>query len=275
MSGNVLLIMWTTLSEPAVDTSEIRALYTSLPEAATELEQRRKDCDLCTLVENYHRSLNPPFMSVASVGVLNRSIITPNRELDRYFSLLAQSRLLPLLVEFHEDFFVTHNRDKYRLGQQVFTKSPEVRREMSAVNWKSLKGKAPPRMSDLRTRNGLKLTDYHHALLEFAYPGCEKHLVDFSAWFLEARRGEFYYLRYLALFICHGILFDNYIVEDKSEMRFALDKVLPSFKKATELFGVRPLIVPLLPSETEHSDYWRSLPNTLYPHARELLRGKS
>jgi len=266
---------WATLPESAAETSEIAALYTPLTEAVEELERRRNNTDLRARIDNFHHSCFPTFMSAEPVGLLNRSIMTPNHEFDRFLSLLAGTKLVPLLVEFHQDVLVTYNPDKYRLGRQAFAITPDIARGMRVVDWKSFEGKPPPRISDVRTRNGLRLVDYHHALLETAYPGSEKHLVDFSSWFMEARRGEFYYLRYLALFIYHGILFENFVVKDESELRFTLEKVVPSFKKAVELFGVRPLIVPILPAETEHGDYWRSLPATLYPRACELLGAKA
>ena len=253
---------------------EINTLYTPLPEALEELEQRRKDVALCSRVEAFHQVLFPTFVPLDPVGVFFRAIITPNHEFDRYFECLRATKLLPLFCEFHRDVYVSCNRDKYRLCCQSFAANSAELWGLRAVDLKSLECKPHPRLCDIKTKNGLKLTDYHHALLETAYPGCEKHIVDFSDWFIESRYGELYYLRYLALFICHGILFENFIVEDKSELQFVRERVIPSFVRVTELFDVRPLIVPILPHDSENSDYWRSLPVSLYSRAVELLQSK-
>ena len=60
------------------------------------------------------------------------------------------------------------------------------------------------------------------------------------------------------MFIRDNILFENFLFDEKEESKFTLDKFLPSFKKTIEIFGVKPLIVPLLPHEHEKSDLWFS-----------------
>ena len=123
--------------------------------------------------------------------------------------------------------------------------------------------------------NGMSLPEFHHALLCRAFPGFERHLRDYSRWFCAVRQNENSYLHYLALFVCDGILFENFIATDPEERRFACERMLPSFAKALETFGVKPLIVPLLPPDTEDDEYWRSHSGALHPIARNLLRGKS
>ncbi len=59
-------------------------------------------------------------------------------------------------------------------------------------------------------------------------------------------------------------MFDNYLLDDKEESEFYLKKVEPSFKKAEEIFGIRPLVYPLLPIEFERDVRWHSYPEHLF-----------
>ncbi len=117
------------------------------------------------------------------------------------------------------------------------------------------------------------MAQWHRALLRHVYPDMATGVVDISDWFAEASRGEFYYLRYLALFVHGGILFENFVAGDAEERRFARERVQPSFRRAVEIFGVPPLIVPLLPIESEQDDRWRRHRGELYQVALELLWG--
>lgn len=131
------------------------------------------------------------------------------------------------------------------------------------------------RLCDLRLLNGMPLTEFHHALLQFAFPELKLILHDYSEWFTAACRPDFYYLHFLSLFIRGGILFENYLADDAEELRFAHERVLPSFAKAVELFGVKPLIVPLLPRDKESfadCERWDSYAAELLPEALRLSR---
>ena len=65
-----------------------------------------------------------------------------------------------------------------------------------------------------------------------------------------------YYFVFFSLFITNGILFENYFSQDKSEYDFFCRNIIESFNKVEEYFGVRPLIVPLLPLRTELAREW-------------------
>jgi hypothetical protein len=57
------------------------------------------------------------------------------------------------------------------------------------------------------------------------------------------------------LFICHGVLFENFVT-NVEEQRFAEEVVYPAFKEVEQLFGLKPLIVPLLPPHNASDKYW-------------------
>lgn len=97
-------------------------------------------------------------------------------------------------------------------------------------------------------------------MLDDVAPGLSKNIVDITKWFNDTRyESEYYYLYYLALFICHGVLFENFLT-NKEELEFTKYKVLPSFNKLSEMFGVKPLIVPVVPVEEETDQYWWCFP---------------
>ncbi len=250
---------------------EIDALYTPLDEAVAELHKRRQDARLLQRVVDYNQELPPTFLPAEPVGVLFRHIQTPNHEFEVFCAGIRQAALRPLCLEYAQDNFYSWNQDKHRLCQPVFCLAPNHLNHLRLVNFKGIE-KCP--MNSIKAKNGLLLTDYHHALLEHAKPDSAHYITDVSQWFFDASRGDYYYLRFLALFICHGILFENFVAADESERRFTREKVIPSFGKAMELFGVRPLIVPMMPVETEDSDHWRCHPGALWNFARELLHSK-
>ena len=68
-----------------------------------------------------------------------------------------------------------------------------------------------------------------------------------------------YYTNFILLFICHGILFENFLFcGDEGE--FTKNILLPAFNKAHDLAGIKPLIVPIPPmdSEIEEDIHWHS-----------------
>lgn len=71
-----------------------------------------------------------------------------------------------------------------------------------------------------------------------------------------------FYTYYLSLFICHGILFENFSIRGDEE-KLTSDVVIPAVKELERIFGVKPLIVPLLPIEDENDPYWSYYPEIL------------
>jgi hypothetical protein len=220
----------------------------------------------------YHAELPPHFLPDEPAAVLFRHIITPTHELERFVALTADTGLRPLLLEYQRDIFFARNRDKYRLCKPAFTIRDNHYRSMPIVDLRALEGRPPQPLHQLRTRCGLSLVRWHHHLLDHAAQISTDAIADFSDWFECSSKEKLYYLRYLAMFVCNGILFENFVVKDAEERRFATSRVMPAFLAAQDLFGERPLIVPLLPTEVESEEYWRCHDQRLYPHALQLRR---
>jgi len=258
-----------TVSGNGHDLTQVDSLYTSLPEAVDETTRRRSNVALCATVDEFHRSLPPSFLPSSPFATLFRPIVTPNHEFAEFMAISRRFGLRPLCVEYAQDIFRAQNRDKYRLCRPAFKVRHGQTRSMRLVDFGQKEGQP---LSRLTTTNGWNLARYHHTLLEQSFPDAMEHIIDFSSWFAISRNAEFYYLRYLSLFICHGILFENFVTTDAEEMRFTRERVLPSFARAEELFGVKPLIVPVVPRAQEADDHWRCHPGSLRNFALGLLR---
>ncbi|MCU0782972.1 MAG: hypothetical protein MUF81_02785 [Verrucomicrobia bacterium] len=247
--------------------AEIDALYTPLDEALMLLRQRQEDANLRKTVTEFHRAYPPTFLRSKPSVFLFRNIITPNHEFEHFASTARETGLPAICLEFTEDLFCSHNLEKRRLCRLVFEVRPKDFVGLRVLSHQM----GRRRLCDLAVANGTTLPAFHRALLRSAFPEFEQHILDISSWFSNARREGFCYLHVLALFICDGILFENFLANDPEEQRFTRERILPSFAKAVEIFGVKPLIVPLLPRETECDERWRSHRGDLYDFAKRLL----
>jgi len=176
-------------------------------------------------------------------------------ELQYFLEIIDTLDIEPLFLEYPSKF-VAKNFEKYHLCQLHFASKdkPNDHRVIKIVDFEKMEGKP---LREVTTVTGRNVVDLHHKMFDVKYPHLSKHIYDFSDFFDRTRyKTEYYYLYYLALFVCHGILFDNYLFNDKTEASFIAEKVLPSFNKVKELFGVAPLIVPLLSFATEQDKQW-------------------
>ncbi|MBI4686204.1 MAG: hypothetical protein HY756_00180 [Nitrospirae bacterium] len=109
-------------------------------------------------------------------------------------------------------------------------------------------------ISKLRTTWDESLVDFHHRMLSIVAPQIE--LFDGSYWVKSnGGKAENYYVNLLTPFICHGILFENFVT-NAEEQRFAEEVVYPAFKEVEQLFGLKPLILPLLPPHNASDKHW-------------------
>jgi len=101
-------------------------------------------------------------------------------------------------------------------------------------------------------------------LLEFLVPGTSEYIFDTSDWL--SRNGAIpkkAYLNFLALFICNGVLFENFLKKDEYDKLFGISVVIPNFKKLESIFGVKPLIIATVPPSVESELHWRYYPEKI------------
>ena len=98
----------------------------------------------------------------------------------------------------------------------------------------------------------------------------DKSIVIDDAFYLFNNCGpRFFYAYFLPRFICHGILFENFITNNEEQLFFE-HVVLPIFTELSHYFGVQPLIVQLLPPYEAADIFWRCYP---YEMKSALVKG--
>lgn len=238
---------------------DMKDIYTPLSEAKEEIWRRWNDPVLKKKVEDFLGGDIPEIFKKGPSAVLVRDIMTPNNEF-RFFMDIASELELPVtLLEYTKSKFVAKNINKYHLcylhyyegvGKNGGTK---IKKE-KIVDFNIMEGKT---LTEITTIDNKRLIDKHREMLFDKYIDItEGNIFDLYDWFNEHRNVDGYtYLHYLALFLCYGVLFENFILGN-GEKEFTEQKILPSFYKLVEIFGIKPLIVPATPMEYENNLFW-------------------
>ncbi|MBI5847518.1 MAG: hypothetical protein HZB31_06135 [Nitrospirae bacterium] len=230
-------------------------MYTPLEEAEKELWSRWNNPVLRREVQQFIGEL-PVVFEEKPRAVLFRNIMTPNFEYLKFLESAKKINLSPLGLEYVTDRFCTRNMDKVSLGRlPIFQKKDKNDRDVIQYNRiLDLMGCENRQINEIKTLWGEQLIDFHHRLLPLHSEGIE--LFDISLWHkFNGNSAKHYYPYYLAFFICHGILFENFITNDE-EKAFAQSVVAPAIEKVREHFGLKPLIVLLGDESEQSSKYW-------------------
>ena len=235
----------------------VEGVYTPLSLAIKTLHERQNDLVLRKKVDDFFLEHNIPTPLLRNLkAVVSRCVASPNFEIKYFFELCEIIELEPLILEYPGKF-VNMNPDKYHLGKMCFAKNRNyhfVSEKYNAIDFNATEGKL---FTDINTVEGEPIINFHHRLFKSVYPEKSESIHDFSEWFDKTKnKYEMYYFVFFSLFITNGILFENYFSQDKSEYDFFCRNIIESFNKVEEYFGVRPLIVPLLPLRTELAREW-------------------
>jgi len=237
-------------------------IYTTLEEAKNEIKRRHKDIELKKKLDSFWGENKPDFINNDGPrSVLSKSIMTPNLEFKYFLDISKEIGLGICLWEYHNGKFVCKNQEKRHLGKMFFyhghgKKNGNKIDHKNIIDFNKEEGK---KMNQVYTFCDKNLVEFHHKILKEHFPDENFNIKDISEWFDKTRYLDAYYLYYLSLFIRDHILFENFFFDgEKEESKFTWDNFLPSFKKATEIFGYKPLIVPLLPHDHEKNHFWLS-----------------
>lgn len=202
-----------------------------------------------------------------------RWMATPNFEVLRFIELVKECGLPACWLEFTGDKFFSRNHEKHLLGKITFYHGKENRNGDKVSHHRVIDASAEEgkRFHDIKTAWGEDLVAFHHRLLSQELAEC--NYSDLTEWCRKAGgKPVHFYPRLLAFFICYGILFENF-VEEGSEGEFVGKIVRPAFERVTEHFGVKPLIVRLIPKDSETKRDWGWYPGRLETEARRLSNG--
>ena len=233
-------------------------VYTPIEEAIIELEIRRKDKELERKVFEFLNGNIPESFLKKEKFVLARHLVTPNYEVSRFLIIADAMGLAPLFFEYLEDKLIFKNPWKYSLGKMPFysgrAKNGSMKiKNFSIIDFDSSHGE---KISSVTTKWGQSLVDFHHEFFNRRFPSFKDSIVDASDWY--ANNGgnpTEYYEKFLALFIRHGILFENFLL-DETEIEFTKKIILTSIINISKKFGLKPLIVALESPEMENDNFW-------------------
>ncbi len=237
---------------------EIRdKFYSTFPVIMEELKARKQNKALQQAVLEYLGEDFPDFLDPRDQkAVFARSIHTPNQEFFFFRDTVKEFGLDPVYCNYYVAKLVMKNPEKYHLARLGFIEGQDKHGRLlysykNIVNINTNEGKC---LQDISVRDDLSLIDFHGGL--FNATKDPYTFVDISKWFLKVREDDGYYCKYLALFLCHGVLFDNYLLANDAEHKFFMEKILPSFEFLEKKFGVKPLIFPVLPIKEENDFFY-------------------
>jgi len=253
-------------------TVDINHIYTPLEEAREEIWRRWNDKALRKKVEAFLGGDIPEPLRNGPKAVLGRNLMSPNWESFQFLDKSHELGLDPVFIEYIDDKFVSNNPDKYYLGRMIFYSGKgksggEKTSPLNIVDFNSESGKI---FRDVKTLWNEDFVAFHHRIsTHILSRNTTLEVMELSSW-LKKNGGvaSKYYKYYLALFLCHGILVESYFL-DKKEKSFINTVVLSNFKRLEEIFGVKPLVVPLFFSQSIHESkdsvgsHWMCYPESV------------
>jgi hypothetical protein len=243
-------------------TAFINFIYTPLDVAISELKNRYQDDSLMSFVSE---SLNNDVPDVVKDGmklVYSRHVVTTNYEVWRFLSIADALEYDAVFWEYLDDKFTSNNKCKYFLGRMPIymgtgKKGGEIVECKNIIDFNKSNGRP---ISSVKTLWGDYLVNFHHKLLRDRFNRVKYDFFDASEWFSRnGKSAKEYYKNFLKIFLCHGILFDNFLA-DNSEMQFTEQAFLPAFIDIYQQTGKKPLIVALEPTDIENDNFWHSYP---------------
>lgn len=258
--------------------SPVLDIFAHPQDAMDELTRRQRDPHLREQVEAFLGGDLPAYLRNGPVLCLAQNLFTPNFEIIRFLRLI-QHLGLPVVVTFDsKGLFVTQNSTKRALGKlpvcvRVTQKKATLHESyhyLTVVDFNASDGK---RFSDITTTWGEPLVDFHCWLAERSGLSL-KEAYDDAAWIDRHGRGDLlgHYVQFLSLFLVHGILFENYVLEDEEEAEFVRSVLRPARAIVEEKFGHAPLICELSPTSSfESAEFWSSYPAPI----REFVRARA
>lgn len=219
-------------------------VYSDLKKAEKLLWKRRRDPKIQKKVEDFIGGVLPaPFLKEPR-AVIARQIATPNFEFSLFMLMALGVGLRPLVLEYQSDKFNTNNEDKLGLAKLKFHRHEMMgnrgEKTYAVINMQQNENKV---LSSIKTKWNESLVDFHHELFSHAYPGVEiANAPDWPA-FSNKKPTEIYD-KFLALFVCNGVLFENFVISDSSRDFF--DAIVSkAYKNVSRVIGCEPIIVKL------------------------------
>ena len=236
----------------------VEDIYTPIEEAGKILQERWNNVELRKKVSDFLNGDIPDLMETTPHTCMVRHLASPDAEFRRFLELSDKVGLSPICLEYLQDKFVSNNEDKYYFGRMLFDFGVGKKggRRLDPINIIDFNTSNGKRFCDLKTLWNENFVDFHHKLLNESVPN-RVEIQDFSEWF--KRNGgsaNKYYEKYLSLFVCYGILFENFLLSGE-EAELTKNLVINNIEKIKEKFGYTPIIVKV-DDTSEGDQYWYS-----------------
>lgn len=235
-------------------------VYTPLSVALKVLDERRKDPVILAKIDELLKGDIPQVLKDFKCGVQFRQIATPNHDARHFISIAEDNNLKPVFFEYLDDKFTSNNEFKHSLGQlhlqgQVNKSDYYPVEKVSIIDFNNSNGRM---LKDVVTLWEEPLRDFHQKLFTLHdYVIDDITFYDASEWFHNnGSQAVNYYTNFFLLFICNGILFENFLLNDDS--KFTETVVLPAIDNVISLTGFKPMIVPIGPLDIETDMHWIS-----------------
>lgn len=241
-------------------------LYTAENFLSNELQSRASNHELTQKITT-NTQLTASMQRLADGGnlVLFRQVATPMHETLHIIELAKKLDLRPLIVEFHEDKFVTAgNFYKKSLGKlPIYNDKLSIKKDVyhnrTIVDFNQNVGK---KFSEITTKNGESLIDFHHELFESITSYKMSDITtEASDWFsLYSKNAAEYYEHFFTFFLQKNVLAEVFLFGKKNG-EFTDKIVNPAFKRAIKKYGVKPLILNFQPVREQERIFWDCYPN--------------
>ncbi|MFA6159465.1 MAG: hypothetical protein WC678_00025 [Parcubacteria group bacterium] len=233
-------------------------IYVSLDEAREEIRKRWNDVELRKKVEEELGDNFMPEFKDNPRAVLFRQICPADNGFEFFFYSGKYIKAEPLILEYHDDMFVSFNEEKKGLGRLRVRLNDGSPAMIDIMNFHENEKK---KLGECVLKTGEKLVDFHHNLFNISMHRVD--CIENSNWFHNIGDASRYYYYVLLHFVAHGVLFDVFqSEEDEAEDVFTREIVLPTIEKIKQKFNIKPLIIRLYPSNqsTEEDFYWWCYP---------------
>jgi|SRR3989344_324607 len=242
---------------------DVKEIYTSLSVAKEEIWKRWNDKELRKKVNDFLGDDLPDVFKKEPRAVLFRFIATPNVEFSLASEMAKLTDLGLIFMEFLGDKFCTRNQDKLHLGKLLFFNQKDgnihIKTKKKIIDIEKCDNQP---FGTIKTFWGENLIDFHHRIFLEEYG----KINTFNVSELKKNGEDPFqiYLKIFALFVCYGILFENYFVQsNEDEKTFTFNVIRPAFYEIQKMFGVKPLVVPLVSATVEETLIWQYYPDYL------------
>lgn len=246
--------------------------YFSLDDARRELHQRWGNVELRRHVEAFLGDRMYPGFDRWPRAFVSRFIASPDNGIDSFLWRCRYLNAPPLIGEYVGDTFLKLNPEKRGLGRLQLSLAEGGYCRVNIMDFNHQE-KLP--ICDVVTKHGERLVDFHHRL--WRMQGCDADVLDMTMAWKSLGKPIKYYVPFLAHFIAHGVIFENFLADEgEPKHQWCQDVLFPVLDTLQGEFGMGPIVVRMYPEhQTDDEDlFWWSYPKLINDYLLQFVREK-